>query len=138
MKNENLEYTNSTVLAYMGDAIYEVYVRKHVIDGGKIHADQMHHDAIQYVRAEGQAMALKKIFATLSEKEQGLVKRARNKKITSKPKNADPILYKWATALEALLGYLFLSEQKERMEEVIVAIIKKIDEEEHERKKDKK
>ncbi|MEG1584568.1 MAG: ribonuclease III domain-containing protein [Anaerovorax sp.] len=138
MEKENLEYANSTVLAYIGDAVYEVYVREQIMNGGEIHADKMHSSAIKYVRAEGQAMALKKMFHQLSDKEQALVKRARNKKITSKPKNADPILYKWATGLEALIGYLHLSGQKERMEEIIIEIMKMIDGEENGRKTEEK
>jgi len=55
----------------------------------------------------------------LSEQEQSLVKRARNKKISTKPKNADPVEYKWATAFEALIGFLYLSQQYDRMEAVI-------------------
>lgn len=137
MEKENLEYTNSTVLAYVGDAVYEVYVREHVVRSGEMHADKMHSGAIKYVCAEGQATALKKLFRQLSEKEQSLVKRARNKKITSKPKNADPILYKWATALEALIGYLYLSDQKERMDEVIRGILKIVDRGDDESKSEK-
>lgn len=116
---ENLEYINTTVLAYMGDAVYEVYVRKHVIESGQIHADKLHRAAVPYVKAEGQANALKILFDQLTETEQTLVKRARNKKITSKPKNADPVIYKWATAFEALIGYLYLSENVSRMDEII-------------------
>lgn len=119
MEIESLEYMNTTVLAYMGDSVYEVYVRKHVIESGQIHADKLHKAAVGYVKAEGQAKALKLMFDELSEAEQTLVKRARNKKITSKPKNADPITYKWATAFEALVGYLFLSNNISRLEELI-------------------
>lgn len=128
VKAENIAYMNTTVLAYMGDAVYEVFVRERVIATGQIHADKLHHSAIKYVRAEGQAKALKSMLEELSEAELALVKRARNKKITSKPKNADPITYKWATAFEALIGYLHLSEQLDRRNEIMektVSIIEK-------------
>ncbi|WP_206459910.1 Mini-ribonuclease 3 [Anaerovorax sp. IOR16] len=128
VKAENIAYMNTTVLAYMGDAVYEVFVRERVIATGQIHADKLHHSAIKYVRAEGQAKALKSMLEELSETELALVKRARNKKITSKPKNADPITYKWATAFEALIGYLHLSEQLDRRNEIMektVSIIEK-------------
>jgi len=110
---------NTTALAFMGDAVYETYIRKQVIDRGETNADKLHQMAVKYVRAEGQAAALKAIYDRLGEEEQALVKRARNRKSTSKPRNADPVEYKLATALEALIGYLYLSGNKERMEEII-------------------
>lgn len=110
---------NTTVLAYLGDAVYEVYVREMVIQTGQIHADRLHYASVKYVRAEAQAKAVKAMFDELTEPEQGLVKRARNKKITSRPKNVDPRVYKWATAHEALIGYLHLTGQKERLEEIL-------------------
>jgi len=128
-KTDQTAYMNTTVLAYMGDAVYEVFVREYVIASGQVHADKLHHSAVRYVRAEGQAKALKKMLEDLSETELALVKRARNKKITSKPKNADPITYKWATAFEALIGYLHLSGQKARRNEIMkqtVSIIEKL------------
>lgn len=119
MTNEEAYYMNTTVLAYLGDAVYEVYVREAMVDSGQIHADRLHQGAIRYVRAEGQAAAIRRMFESLSEEEQVLVKRARNKKITSKPRNVDPRVYKWATAFEALMGYLHLSGQEERLRQLI-------------------
>lgn len=127
MTQERLEYSNSTTLAYIGDAVYEVYVRNHVLKKGEIGADKLHRAAVKYVRAEAQAEALKKYMSELSEKEEILVKRARNKKISSKPKNVEPIIYKWATAFEALVGYLYLSEDKSRLEEIVDKTLKYID-----------
>lgn len=120
---------NTTVLAYMGDAVYECYIRLHVLKSGKVNVDVLHKSAVKYVRAEGQATALKKIFDTLSPEEQALVKRARNRKIVSKPKNADPVTYKMATAFEALIGDLYLTGRKERLEELIDKAIDAIDSE---------
>lgn len=113
---------NTTALAYMGDAVYEIYVRKHVIDSGHYHVDYLHKSAIRYVRAQGQAKVIKTMMAEegyLSEEEMTLVKRARNHKIATKAKNADPITYKHATAFEALVGHLYLSGNTERLEEII-------------------
>lgn len=124
---QNTEYMNTTVLAYMGDAVYEVYIRKMVIETGQLHADRLHHSAVRYVCADGQAKAVKAMFEELTETEQRLVKRARNKKITSKPKNADPKIYKWATAHEALIGYLYLSGQNERMEQLLKRTVELIE-----------
>ena len=120
---------NTTALAYMGDAVYECYIRLHVLQSGKVNVDVLHKTAVKYVREEGQATALKKIFDTLSTEEQALVKRARNRKIVSKPKNADPVTYKMATAFEALIGDLYLTGRRERLEELIEKAINAIDSE---------
>lgn len=110
---------NTTALAYIGDAVYEVYVRKYVLEKDSVNVNKQNKLAIKFVRAEGQALAIKKMMESLTESEQNLVKRARNKKITSKPQNADPVTYKLATAFEALVGFLYLSGNVERLEEVI-------------------
>ena len=115
------------VLSFIGDAAYELIVRKHVADTGIIHGDRLHQAAIEYVRASAQAAVVKLIFDSLSEEEQQLVKRARNKKTGTKPKNADPIEYKWATAFEALLGYYSLTGQEEKLETVAKQAIQLID-----------
>jgi len=116
IKQENL---NTTALAYIGDAVYEVCVRKHVLESGRVHVDKLHQMAVKYVRADGQAKALKAIYDALDEDEQALVRRARNRKINSKPKNVDPIEYKHATAFEALIGYLYVGDKLDRMDEIV-------------------
>jgi len=110
---------NTTALAYIGDAVYEVHVRNHVLQSGQVNADKLHQMAVKYVRAEGQAKALKAIFDELSEEEQNLVKRARNRKATSQPKNVDPVVYKLATAFEALIGYHYMADNQSRLNEII-------------------
>lgn len=115
----NPAYLNSTVLAYLGDAVYETYVRKHVLSLGQVNADRLHQSAVIFVRAEAQAQALKSFLPLLTEEETAVVKRARNKKITSKPKHVDPVIYKWATAFEALVGYLHLAGKQERLDELV-------------------
>jgi len=110
---------NTTALAFIGDAVYEVYVREMLLESGQVNADKLHSLAVKYVKAEGQAAALRAVFNSLSEDEQALAKRARNRKSTSKPKNADPVEYKLATAFEALIGYLYLAKETDRMEEII-------------------
>lgn len=127
MEKQNLAYMNATVLAFLGDSVYETYVRNHVIAKGQVNADLLHKAAVRFVRAEAQSDALKALMDELSDEEQSLVKRARNKKISTKPKNADPVVYKWATAFEALIGFLYLSKQQERMEEIIFKTIELID-----------
>ncbi len=115
-KKPNSLMMNTTVLAYLGDSVYEVYVRKRVIDTGQVRADRLHHSAVRYVRAGAQAKIIKAVFDELPPEQQALVKRARNHRSATKPKNADPVEYKWATAFEALAGYLFLEGKTEEME----------------------
>lgn len=140
MKQLNPKEINTTALAYIGDAVYEIYVREHVLgqdlNGTNknfgAHVDALHRRAIRYVRADGQAKAIKSMLneGFLSDEEAALVRRARNHKSASKPKNADAMDYKYATAFEALIGFWHLlaqagghgesgAEAKQRMEAII-------------------
>ncbi|MBP6491905.1 MAG: ribonuclease III [Clostridia bacterium] len=127
MEKQNIAYMNTSVLAFLGDSVYEVDVRKHVIEKGQVNADLLHRAAVRFVRADAQAYALKAMLEDLTEEELGLVKRARNKKISTKAKNADPVIYKWATAFEALIGYLYLSDNHQRMNEIIIRAMELIE-----------
>lgn len=127
MEYHNIAYMNTTVLAFLGDSVYETFIRSHVIRKGQVNADLLHRAAVRFVRADAQAYALKSMMEELTEQEQNLVKRARNKKISTKPKNADPVVYKWATAFEALIGFLYLSQEHGRMEELISKTIELIE-----------
>jgi dihydrofolate reductase len=126
MRDEML-YTNTSMLAFVGDAAYELRVRLHVSSSGAFHSERLHRDATRYVRASAQALAVKAMFNDLPAEEQTLVKRARNKRIATKPKNADPVDYKWATAFEALLGYYCLTGQEKKLETAADAAIRIID-----------
>lgn len=119
MKINNPKSLNTETLAYMGDAVYEQFIRERLITNGGIKVNLLHRKAIRYVKAGAQAKAIKALFDQLDESEQALVKRARNHKFNSKAKNADAITYKWATAFEALVGYLYLAEENERLVWVI-------------------
>ena len=113
---------NILALAYLGDAIYELYVREHIIETAHTgRADLLHRQGVRFVCADGQASALLEMIDSgfLSEKEADFARRAHNHKTATKPKNADPVTYKWATAFEALLGYLKLSGDAQRMEEIM-------------------
>jgi len=120
MNNLNPKDINTTALAYIGDAVYEIYARKHVLEAGIPNVDMLHKYAVHFVCAEGQAKALKALMTDfLTEEEVSLAKRARNHKTASKARSAGPVTYKLATAFEALIGYLHLSGQEQRMEEII-------------------
>ncbi|WP_303049450.1 Mini-ribonuclease 3 [Bacillus sp. Marseille-Q1617] len=115
---------NALALAYMGDAVYETYVRQLLLTKGKIKPNQLHRAATNYVSAKAQAASLKKLFDEdlLSEEEINIVKRGRNAKSGSVPKNTDVQTYNHSTAFEALIGYLFLLNRTERLEELITII----------------
>lgn len=116
---------NSLVLAYLGDTVYENYVRRFLINQGIAHVDELQKQAIKFVSAKSQAFYLQKMIDEnfLSEKELAIVKRARNYKTTSHPKSCDIVTYKYATGLEALIGYLDLNEEKNRISEIMNFIL---------------
>lgn len=116
---------NSLVLAYLGDTIYENYVRHYLVKKNIGHVDLLQKEAVRYVSAKNQASFLKKLIddGFLLDDEIDVVKRARNYKTTSHPKNCDVVTYKYATGLEALLGYLDLSGKKERIDEIMNYIL---------------
>jgi len=121
------ETINTTALAYIGDGVYELFVRKLMVTRGWAAADHLHRETVKYVRAESQAYAVKKIIEMLTPEEQDLIRRARNRKSVTKPRNADPVAYKMATAMEALIGFLFLTDQHERIEEIMTRAVEEID-----------
>jgi ribonuclease-3 family protein len=124
---EDALHANTLMLAFVGDAVYSLRVRLHVVQNCPPHGDRLHLGAARYVRASAQAKAINALFESLSEEEQRLVKRARNRKNSTKPKNADPIDYKWATAFEALLGYYCLSGQAGKLDAAVASAIRIID-----------
>ncbi len=108
------------VLAYIGDGVYELYVRNKLIDE---HSDmpphKLHILATTHVKASAQSNAMLLIESTLTEDELTIYKRGRNAKSATVPKNADVSEYRRATGFEALIGYLYLSEKKERLDEIM-------------------
>jgi len=121
----NVLEINVLVLAYLGDTIYENYVRRYLISKGIGNVNDLQKEAISFVSANSQAKFLSSMMDSnfLSEEEMDVVKRARNYKTTSHPKSCDIITYKYATGLEALIGYLDLSNKKERIDEIMNFIL---------------
>ena len=117
----NVKEINVIVLAYLGDTIYENYVRKYLINKGIGNVKDLQKEAINYVSAINQAKYLTEMMNNnfLLDEELDIVKRARNYKTTSHPKSCDIITYKYATGLEALIGYLELSNNIERVNEIM-------------------
>ena len=122
----NAMEVNVLVLAYLGDTIYENYIRKHLILKGIGNVNDLQKEAVCYVSATAQAQYLTSMIETgfLSESEMDVVKRARNYKTTSHPKSCDIITYKYATGLEALIGFLDMNHQKERIDEIMNFILR--------------
>ncbi|OCA81041.1 ribonuclease III [Bacillus sp. FJAT-27225] len=114
---------NSLALAYMGDAVFEVYVRQHLLQAGTAKPHRLHVEATKYVSAKAQSQVLFYFIERgfLTEEELAVVKRGRNAKSGSIPKNTDVVTYRHSTAFEALLGYLFLGRNINRLEELIKA-----------------
>ncbi len=116
---------NNLVLAYIGDSVYELYVRKRLVESKINKVNILQKRATNYVSAKGQAFHLSRLLESnmLLDEEIDVVKRARNSKVTSRPKNTDILTYKHATALEALIGYLYLNGKINRIDDLIEYII---------------
>ena len=121
----NVLEVNSLVLAYLGDSVYENYVREYLIKSGISHVKELQEKSLLYVSAKSQARILKELIDKniFTEEELEAIKRARNAKSHSHPKSCDVITYRQATSFEALFGYLFLQNKKERIEEIMNKIL---------------
>ena len=117
---------NSLVLAYLGDTIYEDYIREYLINKKIGNVNDLQKESINYVSAKAQAYFLEKLMDKnfFSEEELRIIKRARNHKNNSHPRNCDIITYKKATGLEALIGYLKLENKLERIDEIMKELLK--------------
>ncbi len=107
------------VLAYIGDAVFEVAVRQYLISRPKLKPHHLHVQATRFVSAKSQARLLALIDPQLTEEEHDVVRQGRNAKSGSVPKNADVIDYRHATALEALIGFLYYSGKQERLRQLV-------------------
>ncbi|WP_112179238.1 Mini-ribonuclease 3 [Paraliobacillus zengyii] len=121
MKLQDVKQMKSLALAYIGDGIYELYVREYLINKGIQNLQNLHQSAIGFVSAKAQAKVL--IYwldkGNLDEEEQAVVRRGRNAKSGSIPKNTDLKTYRHSTAFEALIGYHYLMKEQARLEELI-------------------
>lgn len=116
---ENLNQLSPLALAFMGDAIHTSYVRKCVLMGQKNKLNNYHETAKKFCNARHQKEVLEKILPILSEEEQDVVRRARNCHSKHSAKNFDEETYKKATAFEALIGFLYLSQNTQRLDEIL-------------------
>ena len=116
---------NPLALAYAGDAIYELFIRGYVISRPNHRPNAMHRSAVKYVSAKAQAQALEEL--ELSEPERDVVRRGRNAKSGTAPKNTDIAQYRHSTAFECLLGYLYYTGEHERLREIMEKAVRIIE-----------
>lgn len=113
---------NPLVWAYIGDNVYELFVRNYLINESNAKVHELHVHAIKYVKAAAQSKILQLIEPMLTEEESNIVRRTRNTQNHHIPKNADPADYMYATAFEGLVGFLFLTKQTKRLKELFEII----------------
>ena len=123
MEKKDVLQMSPLVWAYMGDAVYETYVREYVIKQGLCKNGLLHRKSIKYVSANGQVKILKQLEPFLTEEELDIVRRGRNANPHSHAKNADIVDYKYATGFEALIGFLYLIGEKERLNELLLKCV---------------
>ena len=119
---EEVNFLSPLVWAYIGDSVYELYIRTKLVNETKQKPHALHMASIKYVKAKAQAEILQEIEKELTEEEKDIVRRGRNAENHHLPKNANIQEYMYATAFEALIGYLYLTEQTERLKELLSMI----------------
>lgn len=116
-------------LAYIGDAVYELYIRTFIMHTANMPVSKLHKASTRYVSARAQAEIVKKIMDKLTEEEVSVYKRGRNAHSYTSAKNANIIDYRMATGMEALIGYLYIKKSTERLEEIVRFCIEAVDSE---------
>lgn len=116
---EEIELMSPLTWAYIGDAVYELYVRNKLINQTNLKPHKLHIEAVKYVKAKSQAEKLNEIYETLTDEEKDIVRRGRNTQNHHLPKNSNVQEYMYATAFEALIGYLYLTKQNTRLQEIL-------------------
>ena len=119
MKIDNI---NTLAMAYLGDAVFELYIREYLLRKNIVKVNELQKEAIKYVSANNQVRLLDKINEFLTLEELEIVKKGRNAKSHKAPKNTDILTYKHATGFETLIGYLYLNN-KQRLDEIINKIL---------------
>lgn len=130
MKSPDVRELNSLTLAYIGDAVYELYVRNHLVQKNLTNPNQLHQQAVTFVSGKAQAAIVLHWLEInyLTDEEIRIIKRGRNAKSQSIPKNIDVQSYRYSTGFEALIGYLYLQKREERLMELIACAIQWIEE----------
>lgn len=124
MDNNKVNTMSPLTWAYVGDAVYELYIREYLTETTNLKPNKLHKEAVKYVSAKAQAQILEKLQSILTEEEKEIARRARNTENHHLPKNADPADYMHSTAFEGLIGYLYLTKQEKRLQELLNLIVK--------------
>ena len=119
IKQGDLNNFSPLVLAYVGDAVHELYIRTLLLSHGNAPVHKLHKQSIAFVKAKAQSDTIHKLMELLTQEEQDIVKRGRNAKSGTIPKNADVTEYKYATGFETLLGYLYIKGDYTRLLELL-------------------
>ena len=130
LRKSDVDQLNALALAYMGDAVYEQSIREHLLRSGRVKPNILHRQSTTFVSAKAQAMVLKRLTEEgfLTEAELAVMRRGRNAKSGSVPKNTDVQTYNFSTAFEAVLGWLYLEEEQARVDEIISYAIEIVEE----------
>lgn len=118
-KEQRINNLNPLTWAYIGDAVYELYIREKLIQTTNLKPHKLHIEAVKKVKAEAQANILQRIEEKLTEEEKEIVRRTRNTKNHHLPKNSNIKEYMYATAFEGLIGYLYLTGKEERLTQIL-------------------
>lgn len=116
---QDVKMLSPLVWAYIGDSVYEAFIRVNLVNKSNAKPHKLHIESIKYVKAKAQADILKSIQPNLSEEEWEIVRRGRNAENHHVAKNANVADYSMSTAFEALIGYLYLTKQDERLKEIL-------------------
>ena len=123
----DVKEVNVKTLAYIGDVVYELYIRKHVISNSHEQVNKLHKKTVKYVSAKAQAKVVENLKEQFTDEEKDIIRRGRNAEANTVPKNTDVITYKIATGFEALIGYLYLLNNETRLEYIITKSIEIIE-----------
>lgn len=126
MKEVDVNQMSPLVWAYIGDSIYEQFIREYLVTHTEYKPHRLHIEATKFVKASAQAKILKNIEDELTEEEKDIIRRTRNTKNHHLPKNSNVQEYMYATAFEGLIGYLYLTKQKDRLNIILNMSIQKI------------
>ncbi|MEG0872634.1 MAG: ribonuclease III domain-containing protein [Clostridia bacterium] len=124
IKKIDLQTVSMQTLAFIGDAVYNVYIRTYLASISNKTTGKLHKDSIKYVSAKGQSKIMDEIFENLTEEEIAAYKRGRNTNISKVTKNVDIVEYKRATGFEAMIGYLYIKGDINRLDYIVGLCIK--------------
>ena len=122
---EEINQISPLVWAYVGDCVYELYIRTYLVDNTSLKPHKLHIESIKYVKAGAQAKFLEDFYDDLTDEEKDIVRRGRNANNHHLPKNSNVQEYMYSTAFEGLIGYLYLCKKYDRVKEIIEKYILK-------------